>query len=222
MRQLKICSAGLLICVLFLFSCKEKKIHEQVTNGSLPFYSSADFTPQWISAGDAAYASIHRIAPFSFTDQSGKNITEKKLSGKIYVADFFFTSCPGICKQLTGNLGIVQDAFANDTDVLLLSHSVTPDIDSVPVLQRYAKTFKIKTGKWFLVTGNRDSIYTLARQSYFADEDLGLKKSSNDFLHTENLLLIDKQGRIRGVYKGTSLKDINDLIADIKILEKEI
>lgn len=220
MRYLKI-ALVLIAGQLLLPACSEKKARQKEDAGSLPFYTSADFTPLWIAPSDPGYGSIHRIAPFAFTDQSGKTVSEKTFRGKIYVADFFFTSCPGICKQLTNNLGIVQDAFANDTTVLLLSHSVTPDMDSVPVLQRYAKAYNVQTNKWHLVTGNRDSIYTLARKSYFADEDLGLQKSSNDFLHTENLLLIDKQGRIRGVYKGTALKDINDMISDIKILEQE-
>lgn len=220
MRYLKILVV-LVAGQLLLIACGEKKSKQISDTDSLPFYTSADFTPQWIAPSDPGYGSIHRIASFSFTDQSGRTVSEKTFRGKIYVADFFFTSCPGICKQLTNNLGIVQDAFANDTSVLLLSHSVTPDMDSVPVLRQYAKTYKVQPNKWHLVTGNRDSIYTIARKSYFADEDLGLAKNSNDFLHTENLLLIDRQGRIRGVYKGTSLKDINDMIGDIKMLEKE-
>ncbi|MET0392932.1 MAG: SCO family protein, partial [Chitinophagaceae bacterium] len=129
--------------------------------------------------------------------------------------------CPGICKKLTSNMTRVQRAFANDTTVLLLSHSVTPERDSVPVLAAYAKDNGIIPGKWRLVTGPRSAIYTIARQSYFADEDMGLQQDSTSFLHTENILLIDKQRHIRGVYKGTVQLEIDNLIADIKKLEQE-
>ncbi len=154
-------------------------------------------------------------------DQYGEIITEKTFEGKIYVADFFFTSCPGICKRLATHLKIVQDSFRTDNHILLLSHSVTPESDSVLRLKQYANAFGAIRGKWYLVTGKREALYSIARQSYFADEDMGMKMNSRDFLHTENMLLIDKHRRIRGVYKGTALNDINNLIADIKVLETE-
>lgn len=191
------------------------------TVSRLPFYNQPDFTPAWIEPHGEGWTSIHRIPAFSFTDQYGETVTEKTVYGKIYVADFFFTACPGICKQLTTHLRQVQQAFRNDPDVLLLSHSVTPDSDSSARLKEYAEAYGVLRGKWYLLTGNRDSVYNIARKSYFADEDLGLKKNAGDFLHTENVLLIDRQRRIRGVYKGTSPADINNLIADIKELENE-
>lgn len=206
--------------VIISVSCLTPVSQEKATV-ALPFYNTADFTPVWINSHSPAYDSLHTIAAFCFTNQYGETITEKNYLGKIYVADFFFTSCPGICKQLTTHLGLVQKAFLNDSSVMLLSYSVTPDVDSVAVLQKYAAAYGVQRGKWNLVTGNRNQLYTLARRSYFADEDLGEKKSAADFLHTENLLLIDSHRRIRGVYKGTSLKDIADLITDITLLEKE-
>ncbi len=187
---------------------------------SLPFYNTADFTPEWIDSS-ASVNDIHRIPAFSFTDQNGEIITEKRFSNKIYVTDFFFTACPGICKKLTSNLSLVQKEFVNDTNVLLLSHSVTPETDDPVRLKRYANNFGAITNKWFLVTGDRNEIYSIARNAYFADEDLGQKRSANDFLHTENILLIDKHKRIRGVYKGTSDLQIKDLMNDIKVLELE-
>ena len=208
--------------VLFVVvSCLQLATKKAEIKKELPFYTSADFTPQWIEQSSAGYDSIHAIPAFQFVNQGGKSITEKTFAGKIYVADFFFTSCPGICKRLTTNLSLVQAAFKNDDQVLLLSHSVTPETDDTTKLQQYAKAFGVIKNKWHLVTGKRDDIYNIARNAYYADEDMGMKKSSNDFLHTENMLLIDKHRRIRGVYKGTSVKDINDLIADIKILEAE-
>ena len=208
--------------MLILIACKQPAKKQQPAARVLPFYTAADFTPQWIDrSSSAAYNAIHTIPPFSFTNQEGNTVTEKTFAGKIYVADFFFTSCPGICKRLTTNLTLVQTAFKTDDQVLLLSHSVTPDIDSVPRLKQYAEEYGVITNKWYLVTGNRDEIYGIAREAYFADEDMGVKKSSSDFLHTENMLLIDKHRRIRGIYKGTSVKDVNDLIADIRILKLE-
>ena len=187
----------------------------------LPYYVGADFTPQWIPKGRGVPDTLHAIPAFSFTDQNGNTITEKTVAGKIFVADFFFTSCPGICPKLTRNLKQVQDAFMNDPDVVLLSHSVTPDKDRPDVLKRYAAANAVNDAKWHLLTGNKDSIYTLARHSYFADEDLGMQRNSNEFLHTENMLLIDRHRHIRGVYKGTSPAEMNNLIADIKLLKAE-
>jgi protein SCO1/2 len=210
----------LLLCTT-LICCRPHPAAEKEAVRKLPFYNTADFTPSWIDTSSPAFGSIHRIAPFRFINQDSLVITEKIFSGKIYVADFFFTACPGICKRLTTNLMLVQAAFKDDESVLLLSHSVTPENDNVAKLKQYANAFGVIHDKWHLVTGSRNAIYTIARQSYFADEDMGEKKSSNDFLHTENMLLIDKHSRIRGVYKGTSVKEVNDLIADIHQLEAE-
>ena len=213
---------SVLVLLIITFASCTQPAGKQVQEARvLPFYNSADFTPQWIVKSSKAYDSVHAIPAFQFTNQYGESVTEKTFTDKIYVAGFFFTACPGICKRLTTNLTLVQTAFKNDDTVLLLSHSVTPENDSIPRLLQYAKAFGVIKNKWHLVTGNREQIYTIARQAYFADEDMGLTKNSNDFLHTENLLLIDKHKRIRGVYKGTSVKDVNDLIADIKILKGE-
>ncbi|MES2773361.1 MAG: SCO family protein [Bacteroidota bacterium] len=187
----------------------------------LPFYNTADFTPQWQGDSPGISKLVHTIPGFTFTNQNGETVTEKTTEGKIYVADFFFTRCPGICPKLTKNLAMVQDSVKDDNQVLLLSHSVTPESDSIAVLQRYAKEHHVITGKWHLLTGDRDSIYTLARQSYFADEDLGQKNDASDFLHTENMLLIDKQRRIRGIYKGTSETEMKNLVDDIRRLKRE-
>ncbi|HMK05107.1 MAG TPA: SCO family protein [Ferruginibacter sp.] len=188
---------------------------------TLPYYSSADLTPEWIEEGSGRLDTLHSIPAFSFTDQNGNTISEKDVTNKIYVADFFFTACPGICPKLAKNLKLVQDAFANDDEVLLLSHSVTPDKDIPAVLKRYARNYSVIDSKWHLLTGNKDSIYNIARRSYFADEDLGMQRNSNDFLHTENMLLIDKHRRIRGVYKGTSAAEMDNIIADIKKLKAQ-
>ncbi len=210
-----------LIAIAFLLVMQSCKQAAQVDTKSLPFYNTADFTPYWIEHSSKEYHSIHTIPAFSFVNQDGVAVTENNFRNKIYVADFFFTSCPGICKQLTNGLAKVQEAYKNDDEVMLLSHSVTPEKDSVSRLQQYAEAHQVRSNKWHLVTGDRKAIYTIARQSYFADEDLGEQKNEDDFLHTENVMLVDKKRRIRGVYKGTDAIEINNLINDIKRLEQE-
>jgi protein SCO1/2 len=138
------------------------------------------------------------------------------------VADFFFTSCGGICPTMTQRMKLIQDAYPNDEHVMLISHSVTPVDDSVSVLRQYAEENGINYPQWRLVTGDKKEIYTLARHSYFADEDLGEQVSENDFLHSELFLLIDVNKRIRGVYNGTSTLDVQRLIGDIATLKSEI
>jgi protein SCO1/2 len=185
----------------------------------LPYYNTADFTPVWLPKDSRKDTKLHQIPSFAFVNQQGKTITEKTVHGKIYVADFFFTSCPGICPMLTQNMRLIQDAFKNSPDVLLLSHSVMPEYDSVAVLKNYADHHGIVSQNWHLLTGKREEIYAIARKSYFADEDLGLKKDGNAFLHTENFILIDQNRHIRGIYKGTSRFEVNQLIEDIKLLQ---
>ena len=205
-----------LIILVFLFqACTSKELAED----KLPYYVTPDFTPHWYSEKELQQP-LHQIPAFSFINQSGNRVTEQTVTGKIYVANFFFTSCPGICKRLTNNLSLVQEAFQG-SEVLILSHSVTPETDSVPKLWQYAQQYKINQQQWHLLTGARDALYGIARKAYFADEDLGELQPENDFLHTENVLLIDKQRRIRGVYKGTSELDIRNLISDIKRLQQE-
>ena len=188
---------------------------------ALPFYNTPNFTPVWLTPADEGYKTIHTIAPFSFTNQLGQTISNKNVAGKIYVANFFFTSCGSICPQMMSNLAKVQDVFGNDDSVRILSHSVTPLHDNVTVLLKYANQRHISSKNWWLLTGDHDAIYTLARQSYFAENENGFKKGTADFLHTENLVLVDRHGRIRGVYNGSLQLEVDNLIRDIKLLERE-
>ena len=187
----------------------------------LPFYNSEEFTPEWISKADNKYNKIHTVANFEFTNQNGKKITNKDFEGKIYVADFFFTTCPSICPILAKNMSKLQEEYKNDKDILLLSHSVMPWVDTVKKIKEYAKENSAIDNKWHLVTGNRDKIYNIARTSYFADEDFKKTKDTREFIHTENFVLVDKNGRIRGVYNGTLALDIKRLKRHIKILKEE-
>ena len=187
----------------------------------LPFINQPDFTPEWISPSDSNYSTIHQIPNFSFTNQDNQTVTEKTVDGKIYVANFIFTRCGSICPKMTANMGILQKKFKEDKDVIFLSHSVTPEMDSVAALRRYANQKGIISGKWHLLTGNKDEIYRLAKQQYFAGDSLGYYQTGNEFLHTENFILVDKHRRIRGVYNGTLPIEMDRLIDDIGTLKLE-
>ncbi|WP_166384548.1 SCO family protein [Polaribacter sp. 11A2H] len=211
----------LLLIIVTTISCKNTNKETVLSRvDTLPYYNEASFTPKWIDANSDELKSFHTIPEFSLTDQNGENITQKTFEGKIYVTDFFFTTCPGICPMMTKNMTLVQDAFKDDTSVLMLSHSVTPSIDSVAQLKKYALDKNI--GKnWHLVTGDKKEIYDLGRKSYFVEEDLGEPKGIDDFLHTENFILIDRNKHIRGIYNGLNKNSVKQLIADIKTLQVE-
>jgi len=160
----------------------------------------------------------HTISDFSLINQNGDTITQEFYNDKIYIADFFFTTCQSICPIMTKNMKIVQDKLIDDKEILLLSHSVTPEIDSVEQLKKYAVSNQINDNKWNLVTGDKKEIYNLARKSYLAVEDTPL--GNYDMIHTENFMLIDKKKQIRGFYDGTLESEIKRLLDDIEILKK--
>ena len=160
----------------------------------------------------------HTIADFQLINQNGEKVTQENYENKIYIADFFFTTCPTICPIMTKNMAQVQNNILNDTDVLLLSHSVTPAIDSVPQLKKYAVEKGVVDSKWNLVTGDKKQIYELARKSYLAVKNDG-DGGPYDMIHTENFILVDKERRIRGFYDGTNNDEIQKLLADLEILK---
>ena len=223
-RNIGLVLGGLLMT---LASCKQKlkkediKVEETSRVAYLPYYSDESFTPHWLTPNTKEEEDFHKITDFNLVNQLGDSITQKTFEDKIYIADFFFTTCPGICLKMTGNMVKVQEAFKDDPEVLLLSHSVTPSIDSVPVLKNYAVKNGVMDNKWHLVTGDRTEIYDLGRNQYFVENDLGEPKDINDFLHTENFLLIDKNKHIRGIYNGLNRSSIAQLITDIKALKLE-
>ncbi len=188
----------------------------------LPFYNTPEFSPEWIKKSDPKYDSIHRVGFFSLQNQHGRFISNQSVRGKIVVANFFFTICPGICPKMMGNMQILQETYNGDDGVAFLSHSVTPWMDSVSVMKAYAERNGITAPNWHLLTGTKKEIYTLARGSYFADEGFGKSVTlENDFLHTENVVLLDKKMRIRGVYSGTLPLQMRRLIEDIELLKQE-
>lgn len=166
----------------------------------------------------------HTIGNFSFVNQYGDSITHNDIAGKIYVTDYFFTTCGSICPKMTAQMSRVQGAFLNNPDVVLLSHTVWPEVDTVEQLMRYALEKGVRKDKWHLLTGSKEQLYELARKSYFVlkpaeADDVG--DGNSDFIHTNNFVLVDRKRRIRGYYDGTSTEEVNHLIEDVKILLKE-
>lgn len=207
---MKLKNLFILFC-LFATSCRDK-------SRQLPYYNSSDFKPVWEVTN---INNFHKIRPFKLTDQEGQIFTEQELNGKICVVDFFFTSCPGICPKMTANMSLIQQQLLKEKDILLISHSVMPAQDSVPVLAAYAKEHNVQYEKWKLLTGNKQEIYDLGRRFYFVEEDLGEQSDTSVFLHTENFVLIDKNRIIRGIYNGLEQSGIKALLADIKVLKEE-
>lgn len=203
-----------ILCIaLFYLVLKPKK--------NLPVYTPSMVNPELVDTTIQHIANEHYIADFSFTNQNGKKITQKNYEGKIYVADFFFTTCPTICPIMTDNMVWLQEQIKNNPKVMLLSHSVTPDIDSVPVLKAYAERKGVIDTKWNLVTGDKKDIYYIARKSYLAVKT-GKPEEMYDMVHTENFVLIDQKRRVRGFYDGTKREEVEKLLQDIQFLsEKE-
>ncbi len=187
---------------------------------TLPIYNPADVNPELVDSTVQYVSKYHTIADFSFTNQNGKTITQKDYEGKIYVADFFFTTCGTICPKMTTNLVEVQKAIRNNPKVMLLSHTVFPEVDSVAVLKNYALEHGVDDQKWNLVTGDKKEIYTMARKSYLAVK-LGKPSELYDMVHTENFVLVDAKRRVRGFYDGTKKEDIKKLIEDINFLSNQ-
>ena len=186
----------------------------------LPIYQPANVNSEMVDSTLLDIRKYHTIADFSLINQNGETITQDTYKSKIYVADFFFTTCQTICPIMTDHMVKIQNQILNDDEVMLLSHTVTPDIDSVEQLKRYAIEKGIVDKKWNLVTGDKKQIYDLARKSYMAVKTFG-DGGQYDMIHTENFMLIDKKRQIRGYYDGTKPEDIDRLLNDIKILKKE-
>lgn len=199
-----------IIITLFYITLKREK--------TLPIYQPANVNVELVDNSIQHVSKYHKINDFSLTNQNGETVTQESYKDKIYVADFFFTTCATICPIMTKNMADIQKEIMDDKDIMLLSHSVTPEIDSVAQLKRYAIEKGVNDKKWNLVTGDKKQIYDLARKSYLAVKSQG----DNDYgmVHTENFMLIDKERRIRGFYDGTKKEDIKKLLEDIETLKK--
>ncbi|MFS4446463.1 SCO family protein [Maribacter sp. 2307UL18-2] len=182
----------------------------------LAIYQPSMVNPELVDSTLQYIRKYHTIGDFSLTNQNGQTITQKTYEGKIYIADFFFTTCPTICPIMTMNMASIQDKIGDE--VLLLSHSVTPNIDSVAQLKKYALEKGVDDAKWNLVTGDKKQIYELARKSYLAVKTDG-DGGPYDMIHTENFILVDKERRIRGFYDGTKTEDMEQLLNDLEVLK---
>lgn len=186
----------------------------------LPIYQPAMVNEELVDSSIQYQRKYHTIGDFNLINQNGDTITQANYNDKIYVADFFFTTCQTICPIMTDNMYLIQQEFINDKEVMLLSHSVTPTIDSIAQLKKYAKIKGVNDKKWNLVTGDKKQIYNLARKSYLAVKTDGTG-DQYDMIHTENFILIDKKQQIRGFYDGTQKSEVEKLIKDIKQLKSE-
>ncbi len=189
-------------------------------NRRLPVYNPSDVNPDLVDDSVIDITDHHTIADFSVVNQNGDTITQSDYENKFYVANFFFTRCQTICLPMMANMHILQDHYIDDDEVSFLSYSVTPIIDSVSVLHKYAVDRGIIQKKWNITTGDKKHIYELARKSYFAVLDEG-DGDLQDFIHTERFILVDKKRQIRGFYDGTKEEDMAKIIADISLLKKE-
>ena len=182
----------------------------------LPIYSPSMVSSELVEEELLHVKKYHKISDFNLLNQNGIEISHNNYDNKIYVADFFFTTCPSICPIMTGNMVYLQNEIKND-EIMFASFSVTPEIDSVEVLKKYALEKGVNDKRWNLMTGDRKEIYNLARKSYLVVKD-NPEAGSHDMIHTENFVLVDKERRIRGFYDGTNIEDMNKIISDIKIL----
>lgn len=186
----------------------------------LPVYNPVDVNPRLVDDAVKNISRDHRISEFHLVNQNGDSISKMDFRGKIYIADFFFTRCQTICPIMAINMAELQEHFKTDEELKFLSHSVTPVIDSVPVLRAYADKNKAIDGKWEITTGSKKHIYELARKSYFAVLDEG-DGGQQDFIHTEQFILVDKKGQIRGFYDGTDAHEMDRIIKDVEVLKAE-
>ena len=205
---------GIAAIVLYLFYNALKPIKV------LPVYQPAMVNYELVDSTLQHIKKLHQIAPFRLTNQNGKIITQRDYQDKIYVADFFFTTCPTICPKMTENMALIQARILDDSQVKLLSFSVTPQIDSVAQRKRYAIEKEVNDQKWNLVTGDKKEIYTLARKSFLAVKEEG-DGGPFDMIHTENFILVDPEKRIRGFYDGTDIKAMEELLQDITTLKQQ-
>lgn len=187
--------------------------NEQKPLRTLPFFGQKNT----IKKGDTVY---HTVKPFCFTNQYGEKATEETIKGKIYVADFFFTTCQSICPVMSDELERVYKQFSNRQDVLILSHTVAPEEDSVNVLMDYANLHGVKNRQWLFLTGDKKHLYKMARQSYLLNAEEG-NGGEEDFIHTQNFALVDKERHLRGFYDGTDSLEVSRLIIDINLLLEE-
>ncbi|MCG8576253.1 MAG: SCO family protein [Flavobacteriales bacterium] len=199
--------------------------HNRSKNNVLDVINPNDVNDALVDSSMQHIRKGHTIKDFSFLNQMGKEVTLADLDGKIYVANFFFTTCGGICPKMSKQLQRVQTEFSDDDNFMILSHTVNPKYDSVPVMFNYAERFEADHDKWWFLTGSKEELYISARQSYMVvpspDDPHFQHGDESDFIHTENFVLIDPDKRIRGMYDGTNKSEVSEMMRDIYDLKKE-
>lgn len=191
------------------------------TKDSLPIYNPIDVNSSLVDSSIQRKGYGHKIQSFSFVNQNGENITEKDLENSVYVVEYFFTTCSTICPKMNSQMQWLQNKFKGVKNFKILSFTVQPEIDSVPVLKQYAEEYGAVSGQWHFLTGEKKKLYNLARKSYFLlkpAEAQNLGDANSDFIHTNNFVLVDKNQQIRGYYDGTSAKEVDKLAKDIRKL----
>lgn len=214
----------LLLFFIFLVALGTYILSSNKSGDKLKILNPKDVNSELVDSALQNLGHGHVVQDFAFVNQYGEQISEKTVEGKIYVVDYFFTTCGSICPIMTGQMKRVQAAYLNENDVLILSHTVWPEVDTVEQMLRYAKEKGVVKNKWHLLTGNKERLYDLARKSYFVlkpaeAEDVG--DGNSDFIHTNNFVLIDRNRQIRGYYDGTDSTEVGKLIRDIDLLLKE-
>ena len=183
------------------------------------YYTMSQLVPGF---GKSKLEPIGRLLPFSFTNQDGKKVTEQDVAGKVFVAEYFFTTCKSICPILNANMKIVYERYKNEKDFLILSHTSDPATDSAARLKKYADSMNVDTDKWIFLTGTKDSLYRQARHSYKIDDPNNNPLDNEvDFLHSQFFSLVDKKGVVRNIYEGNERKDVERMIKEIEVLLKE-
>lgn len=208
-----------LVAILIAYSYNIKKPTKE-----LPIYNPIDLKSEMVDSSLLRKGYGHKIGVFSFLDQTGKTISNSAVKGKVYVVEYFFTTCGTICPKMNNQMQRVQKAYSGNPNFKILSFTVNPEIDTVAQMKRYAEAHHANSNQWHFLTGDKKELYHLARTSFFVlkpAEAQNLGDAGSDFIHTNNFVLIDQIGRIRGYYDGTSPQKVNELISDIELVLKE-
>lgn len=219
MKRIFFLALLLLVCIPIAYHFTSSKKEKP-----LPIINPIDVNEEMVDPEMLRLGIGHHIGAFSFQNQDAKVISTKDMKGKIAVVEYFFTTCKSICPIMNMNMQRVNEAFKNENVVRIFSFTVDPETDDVPQMKKFATSHQATSGKWHFLTGKKEDLYALARKSFFVlkpAEAQNLGDAGSDFIHTNNFVLIDKQLRIRGYYDGTSEKEVNQLISDIKRLQKE-
>jgi protein SCO1 len=221
-RWLPLVLTGIILITGILIAWK-MNIKQAERKDRLPVFNPTELNDSLVDPSLRNVGTGHHVRDFSLINQDGETITQKNLEGKIYVADFFFIRCGSICPKMTSQLQRVQEKFREEKKVMILSHTVLPETDTVEAMKAYAEQYGADHSQWYFLTGDKKQIYDLARKSYFVVKDAapGKGDEENDFIHTENFVLVDSQKRIRGYYDGTSEQDVSRLLSDMDKLLKE-